>query len=102
MNQLTIGTHREENIRQLKSTRRYAHRVFDRLWKTYYQRAQAYLWLAKQMGIADRHCHFSEFNLAQCYEAIRLIQELKPVIAERDPSEKRFQRKRREPNVQSN
>lgn len=81
---------------ELRQARRYAHTVFDGIWKSRYQRSQAYAWLARQMKLTDKECHIARMNLAQCQEVTRLVRELRPVIQDRDPNEKRFERRRKD------
>jgi hypothetical protein len=81
--------------RELNNARRYAHIVFDALWTSRYQRTKAYEWLALHMAMTDAECHIALMSLQQCQEVVRLVRELAPTIPDRDPSEKRFERKRR-------
>lgn len=78
---------------KLNQLRRYTHHVFDATWETKYQRGQAYAWLARQLGIDGKECHIAQFTFAQCYETIRLVKDKKPRFTDRNPSEKRFERK---------
>jgi len=86
--------HAELGSTTVQQYRGKAHRVFDRLWKNNYQRSQAYTWLAKQMGLSRKECHISMFTIEQCKEVIHLVTTLQPTIPDRDPSEKRFERRK--------
>lgn len=53
-----------------------AHTAFDRLWTSgLMSRGRAYKWLSHSMGIRQENCHFSKFDLAQCYKAEELALE---------------------------
>lgn len=74
--------------------RKRAHKIFDQLWKTRYQRIMAYNWLSKNMGLDRDDCHIADFNLEQCEKVIRLVTELRPQIPDKKPLENRFERRK--------
>lgn len=86
---MSIGQNQELYI-----LRKEAHLFFGQLWKTKYQRAKAYAWLASKMGLSQSDCHFSLFTKEQCQEAVKLIRELKPTIEDTDTNRKRFERRK--------
>jgi hypothetical protein len=69
-----LGILANATLRQLKMR---VHEAFDPLWmaKAKMNRRQAYKWLAEQMGIPVYECHIGMFTPAQCFQAIRIIEE---------------------------
>lgn len=60
-------------------TARYeAHGVFDRLWRGGgFSRAEAYLWMAKTLGIPHENAHIGMLSHAQCLALINAVEDLK-------------------------
>ena len=81
---------------ETRQARIMAHQVFDRLWKTKYQRKNAYTWLAKAMGLSRRDCHIGKFSYEQCHEVVRLVTLHQPVIPDLDPNDPKVERIYRE------
>lgn len=51
--------------------RKAAHAAFDPLWKIgRFKRAEAYAWLAKQLGIDREDCHISWFDVDMCNKVV--------------------------------
>lgn len=66
-----LGRLANAELRRAKSA---AHAAFDPLWKTgSMSRAQAYSWLAKELGVAPQNCHIGMFNVDQCRAVVSLI-----------------------------
>ena len=63
---------------ELRYWKKAAHAVFDPLWrKGRFQghRQAAYAWLADQMGLPVEQTHIGMFDIAQCKQAIKIVQE---------------------------
>jgi ssDNA-binding Zn-finger/Zn-ribbon topoisomerase 1 len=61
---------------ETKEARCLAHEAFDPLWKSgKMERANAYLWLAEQMGIPFGDCHIGNFSKEQCERVVELCAE---------------------------
>jgi hypothetical protein len=59
----------------LRAARDNGHRVFDVIWKRgYMSRAEAYRWLAREMGMPADDCHFGMMTAAECKRAEGLAQ----------------------------
>lgn len=59
-----------------REARRTAKSVFNRLWINHrFRRSAAYEWLATEMGIPKEECHFGLFDMNQCKQAIRIVDE---------------------------
>jgi hypothetical protein len=58
----------------LRSARWRAHAAFDRLWKREHggtmRRAEAYAWLAGQLGVEVEACHIGQFDEAWCERVV--------------------------------
>lgn len=65
--------------KELRTLRKRAHALFDPLWKTQGKyrmtRSGAYSWLARELDISPKECHFSWFDKAMIRRAIRILQE---------------------------
>ncbi len=62
--------------RELREARTDAHRWFDAIWKQgEMTRAQAYAWLAKQLGLPCNRCHIGEFDIEQCRQVVAVCRE---------------------------
>lgn len=60
--------------RELRALKKEAHGLFDPIWQTdRRKRDVAYGWLAKQMGIPERECHFGWFDKEQTLLAISIL-----------------------------
>lgn len=77
---------------ETRQARIMAHNTFDRLWKTKYQRRNAYEWLARMMNLSRKDCHIGRFSYEQCHEVVRLVLLHKPVIADLDPNDQKYER----------
>ena len=61
---------------ELRKAKQLAHSAFDQLWKTNgMTRAEAYTWLASEMGIDKDKCHIGMFDVEQCYRAFVISME---------------------------
>lgn len=74
--------HLSDSLRRLSDTddvkmaRVMAHSTFDRLWKSgHMTRSQAYAWLAQSMGLTKENAHIAKFNLEQCNQVKKLVDE---------------------------
>jgi hypothetical protein len=65
--------------RHCRLLRKIGHKKFDQLWKDggKMERDQAYDWMAKQLGLTRRQCHFGMFDEAMCKRAIDLLEQHK-------------------------
>lgn len=62
-----------------RQARRKAHMAFDTLWKSKsLSRGQAYTLLAKFMRLPKRSVHIGMFNVEQCAEVLRFVNERMP------------------------
>ena len=61
---------------ELRAKRKQVHDVFDRLWirkrigRRAGHRADAYRWLAAQLGLTEDECHIGRFDMETCERAI--------------------------------
>lgn len=78
-----VGTHKgtdkplgrlaNAELRKMKSK---THLFFDLIWKSKKQtRKQAYIWLAKKLGIDIRDCHIGMFDVHTCQKVIDICNE---------------------------
>lgn len=52
-----------------------AHKSFDAIWKTgVVERTVAYSWLAKELGIEYKECHFANLSLSQLKRALAICE----------------------------
>ena len=59
---------------ELRKKRQDVHAAFDKIWiDGQLTRANAYFWLAKQMGFEKKNCHIGYFDLQQCETALALV-----------------------------
>lgn len=73
-----VGTHKNSGKplgrlanKELRTLKMQTHAAFDRLWKCdHMDRTNAYIFLAKAMGIKKQFCHIGMFNEDQCRQAI--------------------------------
>lgn len=76
-----VGTHKPQpkvalgilanaDMRRLKIE---CHDMFDSIWKTSGDRASLYEWLANEMGIPLKDCHFGYFDLQQLNRAKEIL-----------------------------
>ncbi|HHK5672978.1 TPA: zinc-finger-containing protein, partial [Serratia marcescens] len=81
-----VGCHRDSNAMplgrlanaQLRAAKRLAHAAFDPLWKEFgMKRADAYQWLAEQLGIPGAECHIGMFDVDMCRRVQRVATEYK-------------------------
>lgn len=77
-----VGCHRDSNNLplgrlangELRTAKRLTHAVFDPLWKNgTMRRAEAYAWLANELGIKARECHIGMFDVEMCKRAREVI-----------------------------
>ena len=76
-----IGVHRESGIALgsvanalLRDKRRATHQVFDRLYQEeHLTRTQAYLWLARQLGLNRKLTHIGMFGVEDCDLVVELV-----------------------------
>lgn len=65
---------------ELRHWKKAAHKVFDPLWQCGHfkgKRNDAYAWLAEQMQLPVEKTHIGMFDVGQCQQAIKIINELK-------------------------
>lgn len=65
---------------ELRRWKMAAHKVFDPLWQYghfKHQRNAAYAWLAERMQLPREKTHIGMFDVGQCQQAIKIINELK-------------------------
>jgi hypothetical protein len=61
--------------RQCRLLRKIGHRLFDKIWKSgEMERERAYEWLAVELGLPRKQCHFAMFDEAMCRRAIDLLE----------------------------
>ena len=76
-----IGVHRESGLALgsvanalLRDKRRATHQVFDRLYQEeHLTRTQAYLWLARQLGLNRKLTHIGMFGVEDCDLVVELV-----------------------------
>lgn len=62
--------------KELRTWKVRAHNAFDPLWKSGdMSRTNAYSWLADKMGIDKSKCHIGMFDVEQCKEVVRIMNE---------------------------
>lgn len=78
--------------KEVRHLRRHAHIVFDQLWKSNtFTRSAAQRWLAKQLGISTRQCHFGYMSRNRLKKVIRICESAEngdvvgPIQADDDP-----------------
>lgn len=58
----------------LRKAKMAAHSAFDPLWRNgSMKRAEAYKWLAGQMGIAPQNCHIGMFDEDRCAAVVEIV-----------------------------
>lgn len=75
------GTHDGTNIplgapanEQTRKYRLLLHRIFDSKWAGGHEaRNNAYIWLAEQMGMPLKYCHFALFDIRRCRKALAIL-----------------------------
>lgn len=67
-----LGTPANAAMRQARME---AHRAFDDLWMGCWKRADAYAWLAKELGIPKNDCHIGEFDIETCGRVVRICRD---------------------------
>jgi len=61
--------------RECRLLRKICHKLFDELWESgRMTRDGAYVWLAKQLGLTRRQCHFALFEETMCRRAIEILE----------------------------
>lgn len=61
---------------ELRKWRHKTHIVFDTMWKNNkMKRNDAYKWLAEKMSLTKDECHIALFEVEQCKQAIKLVEE---------------------------
>jgi len=72
-----LGLLANEEMRKLKMA---CHDIFDCFWKNKpkanIKRSQMYSWLAKELGIEMKYCHFGYFDLEMLKKAYEILKEL--------------------------
>ena len=69
-----LGRLADAKLRKMKSA---AHAAFDPIWKSgRMSRADAYAWLAEQIGVARQNCHIGMFDVDQCQRVIAACGEI--------------------------
>lgn len=58
---------------EIKKKRRLVHEWFDKLWATHQEREKLYSRLAKELGIENNECHFSQMSEEQLDKALEII-----------------------------
>lgn len=59
--------------KELRAARQAAKAVFNRKWESQLMtRAQAYGWLAQQLGVPIQRCHIGWFDVAICKEIVQI------------------------------
>lgn len=66
-----LGLLANAEMRRLKVE---CHDLFDAHWTNYEERCEMYRWLAKQMGISVRDCHFGHFDTEHLKKAKRILE----------------------------
>ncbi|HFJ9936331.1 TPA: zinc-finger-containing protein [Pseudomonas aeruginosa] len=57
----------------LRDSRNRCKKPFERIWRDgLMSRADAYAWLAKQLGLSAAECHFGLFDVDRCERAKRI------------------------------
>lgn len=60
---------------RLRNARIAAHAAFDPLWRGGgLTRARAYLWLAKELGLAEEATHIGQFTIEQCAAVLDAVE----------------------------
>ncbi len=63
----------DAKLQRLRQLRTQAHDRFDPIWKSgEITRYQAYRWLAKQLGMPFKRCHFSQMSVKQLLRSIQI------------------------------
>lgn len=77
-----VGCHRDSNNLplgrlanvELRTAKRLAHAAFDPLWQgKAMRRADAYAWLAGELGISAQECHIGMFDVEMCKRVREVI-----------------------------
>lgn len=59
----------------LRAAKMRAHAAFDPSWKSgHMSRAQAYAWLAGQLGLDKKSCHIGMFDVEMCNRVVAVCQ----------------------------
>jgi hypothetical protein len=85
--QLEITRTFTRDYERIKFWRWFGHSSFDRLWKQrLMSRKQSYERLKSFLGISEKQCHFSKFNINQCKRVIKYMEKfngsITPVVIE--------------------
>lgn len=65
--------------KEMKGWKMSCHKMFDDLWrKQGFNRGFCYKWLAIEMGIEYKDCHFGYFNMKQLRQAYAILKNKKP------------------------
>ncbi len=66
---------------ELRAAKQEAHAAFDPIWKTgRLSRTDAYLWLARQLGIPSASAHIGMFDVAMCQRVVEVCRALPAVV----------------------
>ncbi len=67
-----------DDQRQFLNRKDMSHYYFDKIWSeaNLMTREEAYLWLAKQLGVEEHQAHFQGMPKSMCEEAIYYCQQL--------------------------
>ena len=72
---IPLGTLANDELRKMRNE---AHNMFDKLWKAptrIMKRNDAYYWLAQKMGLKKEDTHIALFEIEQCKQVVKLVQE---------------------------
>ncbi len=64
--------------KELRTAKRQAHAVFDRIWKSgEMTRHEAYKWLSEALGLPIKNTHIGEFDVEDCHRVVLAAKELR-------------------------
>ena len=70
---------------ELRGWRQLAHAEFDPFWQGRdMNRFQAYVWLARQVGVSVRNCHIGMFDAEMCDKVISICRKARAPQANKD------------------
>ena len=67
-----LGLLANSEMRKLKIE---CHDLFDAQWNTYEERCEMYKWLANQMDISVKECHFGHFDIERLRKAKQILEQ---------------------------
>lgn len=81
---IPLGTMADQALRK---ARKDCKEPFEKIWQSdAMNRDQAYQWLAKNLGISIKYCHFGLFNIEQCLRARELCEQYLLGMAQGQPN----------------